>query len=245
MLIIPAIDIKDGCVVRLYQGEYDREKIYSQNPVDTARQWEGEGAELIHVVDLDGAMSGTPKNLDIVRNIARSVKVPIQFGGGIRTLEAIKELLAGGIFRVVLGTLAFEDRILLEKIINTYKEKIIVSVDITDRGTVALKGWVEDGGKQSSLISFVKAISKIGISKIIYTDIAKDGTLSGPRRILLTRYLNTLSKYNISMIMAGGISSLDDIKSLKKFEKNGLEGIIVGKALYEGKFTLSQAIKLA
>ncbi len=247
MLIIPAIDLKGGCVVRLYQGKLDKEKVYSENPADIAKHWKKEGAKLIHVVDLDGAVCGAPKNMVALKKVAKSVKIPIEFGGGIRKEVDIKKLFDIGIYRVILGTLAFENRPLLEKLIAKYKDRIIVSIDVKNKGTLGLKGWTRESGKKSDPASFTRYLSKIGARKIIYTDIARDGTLRGPRETLLRSYLNMLSKNKcgISVIMGGGISSLNDIKTLKKLEKWGLEGIIIGKALYEGRFKLAQALKLA
>lgn len=247
MLIIPAIDLKNGCVVRLYQGKLNKEKVYSENPSDIAKYWEKEGAKLIHVVDLDGAVCGAPKNMAALEKLVKVVKVPIEFGGGIRKEEDVNRLLDIGIYRVILGTLAFENRLLLEKLIAKFKDRIIVSIDVKNEGTLALKGWTKDGGKQSNPISFTRYLSNIGVNRIIYTDIQRDGTLLGPREILLTDYLYKLykDKCNISVIMGGGISSLVDIEALKKLESIGLEGIIIGKALYEGRFKLSQAMKLA
>jgi len=247
MLIIPAIDLKSGCVVRLYQGKLDKEKVYSDNPADIAKRWKKEGAKLIHVVDLDGAVCGAPKNLAALKNLIKAIKIPVEFGGGIRREADIKKLLDIGVYRVILGTLAFENRALLERLIARYKDKIIVSIDVKNKGTLGLKGWTEESGNKSDPASFTRYLSRIGARKIIYTDIARDGTLRGPRETLLRGYLNMLSKNkcNISVIMGGGISSLEDIKTLKKLERIGLEGIIIGKALYEGKFKLSQAIKLA
>jgi phosphoribosylformimino-5-aminoimidazole carboxamide ribotide isomerase len=251
MLIIPAIDIKEGRVVRLYQGKADQESVYSERPADMALRWAREGAGLIHVVDLDGAFSGTPKNLGLLKNIFEVFKeegvnnVKVEFGGGVRTKEDIEEALSIGACRVVLGTIAFEDRDFLEKAVSRYGDKIIVSIDVKAKGRVALKGWVEDAGKDDSLLAFVKYLHRIGINKVIYTDIAKDGTLSGPGIDLLSDYLDKFLEYKISVIVAGGISSLKDIESLKKFEAKGLEGVIVGKALYEGRFTLKDALMLA
>lgn len=247
MIIIPAIDLKNGCVVRLYQGKQDKKKIYSHNPIHIAKYWEKEGARLIHVVDLDGAICGTPKNMETLKKVIKATKVPVEFGGGIRKELDVKKLLGIGIYRVILGTLAFKNRELLEKLISKYKDKIIVSVDVKNKGVIALKGWTEDAGKQDSLAGFARYLSKTGVHKIIYTDIARDGTLLGPRETLLRGYLDMLAenKCGISVIMGGGISSLEDIKKLKKLERMGLVGIIIGKALYEGKFKLSQALKLA
>lgn len=247
MLIIPAVDLKNGRVVRLFQGDQNKEKVYSDDPVDVAKDWESQGAELIHVVDLDGAFTGSPKNLDALEKVVKDVSIPIEFGGGIRTEESISKLLNLGVYRVVLGTVAFEDRALLEDLIKKYKEKVIVSVDVKNDGTVALKGWTETAGKQSSLVSFAKYLSGIGVSEIIFTDIERDGTLLGLRTGWLGQYLVMLAKdakIDMSLIVAGGVSSLKDIAFLKGLSKTtNLRGAIIGKALYEGRFTLAEAIE--
>jgi len=245
MLIIPAIDLKDGYVVRLYKGKEETRKVYSDNPAQIAKLWEKQGAQLIHVVDLDGAFCGYPKNMKALKKILGAINVGVEFGGGVRTEGAVKELIEAGVARVILGTVAFTDHGLLEKIVKKYKDKIIVSVDLKGKGAVALKGWVEDKKQEGALENFAKRLFALGINKIIYTDIERDGTLSGPRVNLLRDYLNILGKYKISVIMAGGVASLQDIKKLKTFEKIGLKGVIVGKALYEGRFSLSEALNLA
>ncbi len=246
MLIIPAVDIKNGKAVRLWKGDFDKVTEYSDKPEDAARRWQEEGAKFLHVVDLDGAYSGELKNLESINKIAQAINIPFEVGGGIRDKETIKKLIDLGAARVVLGTVAFEDRPLLEEIVREYNDKIIVSVDITGKGTVALKGWIEDAGQQSSLLSFVKVISKIGINRIIYTDIERDGTLAGPQTSKLGTYLSQMrdSGVKMSVIMAGGISSLDDIKQLKSLKVMGLDGVIIGKALYENKFSLKEVINL-
>ncbi len=245
MLIIPAIDLKCGKVVRLYQGKLDKEKVYSENPADIARLWAKQGAKLIHVVDLDGAVCGKPENFTALKKIIRAVSVPVEFGGGVRKKEDVDKLLGSGVYRVVLGTVAFENRPLLERLSVKYKERIIVSLDVKNKGTLGLKGWTKDSGGKKDPVSFAKYLSGIGMRQIIYTDIARDGTLRGPREKVLKNYLNALSlhKCGITVVMGGGISSLDDIKTLKKLEESGLVGIIIGKALYEGRFNLSQALK--
>ena len=239
MLIIPAIDIKDGCVVRYVQGRLDK-KVYSKDPVKTARHWVKSGAKLLHVVDLDGAMSGKQKNLQFVKEIAQSVDVPVQFGGGVRNIETIKKLLGLGIRRVVLGTRAVEDGVFLKQAFKKFKDKIIVSIDAKDN-RVLIKGW-KASAKSKDLVTFAKALKQAGFKNLIYTDTSKDGTLSGPN---IKGIKNLLKQSGLHIIASGGISSLDDIYRLKQLEKQGLEGVIVGKALYEGKFTLSQALKLS
>jgi len=239
MLIIPAIDLQDGCVVRFVQGSKDK-KIYSRDPLKAAKHWVKQGAKLVHLVDLDGAFTGQQKNLNIVKEIAAGVSVPIEFGGGVRKIEIIRELLQAGVRRVVLGTKAVEDEVFLRKAFAEFKEQIIVSIDAKDED-VLIKGW-KISNKAKGLFAFAQALKDLGFKELIYTDILKDGTLSGPN-IKMTKEL--LKKTGLKVIASGGMSSLDDIIKLKKLEKDGLTGVIIGKALYEGKFTLSEAIKLA
>jgi len=239
MLIIPAIDIKDGCVVRLVQGRLDK-KIYSRDPVKTARHWQKQGAKLIHIVDLDGAASGSPKNLNIVKEIARIADVPLEFGGGVRNAAIIKTLLDNGIWRVVLGTKAAEDKVFLKKVFKKFKNKIIVSIDAKG-GQLLTAGWRRSQAK-TDVLKFGRYLKEMGIRQVIYTDVWRDGTLKGPN---IKDIKNLLKETGLSIIASGGISSLDDIRRLKLLEKKGVSGIIIGKALYEGRFTLSEALKLS
>jgi phosphoribosylformimino-5-aminoimidazole carboxamide ribotide isomerase len=238
MLIIPAVDIQDGCVVRFVQGRLNK-KVYSKDPVKTAKHWARQGAQLIHIVDLDGANTGEAKNISIAKEIARSVEIPVQFGGGVRTREAIRTLLDAGISRVILGTKAVQDKSFLQKAFKEFKDKIIVSIDARD-GQVFIRGWQEEAGSKVDALEFARALKGTGFTQAIYTDISKDGTLKGPNIIDTKRLLKT----GLSIIVSGGISSLEDIRKLKVLENDGCAGIIVGKALYEGKFTLAQALKL-
>jgi phosphoribosylformimino-5-aminoimidazole carboxamide ribotide isomerase len=239
MLIIPAIDLKDGCVVRLFQGRMNL-KVYSRDPVKTARRWAAEGAGLIHVVDLDGAFTGVPKNLDAVKKIAGLVDVPIEFGGGVRDMETVKELVDSGIRRIVLGTRAVEDRSFLESAFKKFKQKIVVSIDAKN-GRIMTEGWKKTAAA-SGLPAFVSYLKKIGLKDIIYTDTLKDGTLQGPNVEGVKALLKTAG---LRVIASGGISSLSDIVKLLPLEKKGLKGIIVGKALYENRFTLKEALATA
>jgi len=238
MLIIPAIDIKDGCVVRFVQGRLDK-KIYSHDPVKTARHWAKQGAKLIHVVDLDGAFSGTPKNLDALKQIVKAVDVPVQFGGGIRNLRMIETLLDYGIWRIILGTKAAQDRDFLKKAFKKFKDKIIVSID-TKADRILTKGW-ESSCRNTDILKFAHSLKGLGFKQVIYTDVLKDGTLKGPN---IKGIKNLLKETALSVIASGGISSLSDIRRLKLLEKKGLVGVIIGKALYEGRFTLAEALKL-
>jgi len=238
MLVIPAIDIKDGKVVRLVQGRKDK-KVYSHDPVKTALHWVRQGAELLHIIDLDGAALGFPKNLAKVKEISQATGVPIQFGGGVRKIETIEELVTCGIARVILGTKAIEDKNFLKSAFKKFKEKIIVSIDAQE-DELLIKGW-QESSKNADLLTFACALEELGFKKIIYTDTSKDGTLKGPN---LKNIKRLLKETKLKVIASGGISSLDDLIKLKFLEKQGLEGVIVGKALYEGKFTLAQALKL-
>jgi len=238
MLIIPAIDLQDGCVVRYVRGATDK-KVYSRDPLKAAKHWVKQGAELLHIVDLDGAFSGIPKNIEIAKSIAKEIKIPVEFGGGVRDTGAIEELLKAGIRRIVLGTRAVQDEKFLRTTFKKFKDKVIVSIDAKN-GLVMIKGWKSEGKGVLSL-DFANALKEIGFKEVIYTDTSKDGTLLGPN-IKDTKEI--LKKTGLKVIASGGISSLADIIKLQKLKGDGLSGIIIGKALYEGKFTLSQAIKL-
>jgi phosphoribosylformimino-5-aminoimidazole carboxamide ribotide isomerase len=239
MLIIPAIDLHDGCVVRFVQGRFDR-RVYSRDGLKTAKHWIKSGAKLLHIVDLDGATTGTPKNLNIVKEIVKNVGVPIQFGGGVRKIETVSLLLGLGIKRVVLGTKAIEDKNFLKKAFSKFKDRIIVSVDVR-ADSLLTKGW-RSCHKSMAVLAFARTLKDIGFKQMIYTDTLKDGTLKGPN---IKGIKSLLKETGLKIIASGGISSLDDIYKLKKLEKQGLLGVIVGKALYDGKFTLSQAMSLA
>lgn len=235
MLIIPAIDLKDGCVVRFVQGAYDK-KIYSRSPLKVAKHWVKQGAKILHIVDLDGAFTGRPKNLKIAEEIAKGVSVPVQFGGGVRKIALIKDLLNAGMYRVVLGTKAVEDEVFLRKAFRDFKDKVIVSIDAKCE-QVLIKGW-KLSKKCIDVMTFARFLKEAGFKQVIYTDTLKDGTLTGPN---IKGIKLLLKETGLNLIASGGISTLDDICRLKKLEKQGLTGIIVGKALYEGRFTLSQA----
>ena len=238
MLIIPAIDIKDGCVVRLRQGRFCDKKVYSSDPLKLAGYWAGQGARLIHIVDLDGAASGKPKNLALVKKIVKNTAAAIQFGGGVRDIDTIKMLLDCGTKRVVLGTKAVEERDFLQRAFRLFGDKIIVSIDAKGED-VLIKGW-RTSGKGLSILKFARILKKEGLGEFIYTDILKDGTLNGPNINSIKRLLK---KTGMKIIASGGISSLADIDKLRSLEKYGLSGVIVGKALYEKRFSLKEAFK--
>ncbi|MBU0467462.1 MAG: 1-(5-phosphoribosyl)-5-[(5-phosphoribosylamino)methylideneamino]imidazole-4-carboxamide isomerase [Candidatus Omnitrophica bacterium] len=239
MIIFPAIDIKGGNVVRLLQGNFDEVTEYSSAPIATAKIWENKGAEYIHIVDLDGAQRGEPKNIDIIIKIAQTIGIPVEVGGGIRTKEDIEKLINGGVQRVILGTKVIKDREFLKEILAQWGDKIAISLDCKD-GLLTLKGWIETTNIKA--IDFVKQLEDLGLKCIIYTDIARDGMLTGPNLKSLEELLDAT---NIPVIASGGISCIEDIKNLKALEKKGILGVITGKALYEGKLDLKEAIKVA
>ncbi|MDP2938978.1 MAG: 1-(5-phosphoribosyl)-5-[(5-phosphoribosylamino)methylideneamino]imidazole-4-carboxamide isomerase [Candidatus Omnitrophota bacterium] len=238
MIVVPAIDLKDEKVVRLLQGKFNEETIYSHNPLEIAKQWQRQGAELIHVVDLDGAQTGQLKNLKAIAEIAHSIKTPIEVGGGIRNEEDIAQLFALGVARVILGTKVLEDEGFVKNCIDKWQERVVVSID-SSLGKVANHGWTSVTSIRAT--DLAKKMEALGIKEIIYTEISRDGTLSGPN---ITGIKSILGSVKIPVIASGGISSLEDIKNLKYLEKDGLKGVIVGKALYEGIFSLREAINL-
>ena len=236
MLIIPAIDLKDGKCVRLLQGREDAATVYSEDPVLTARLWESCGARLLHVVDLDGAFTGSQKNLQAVKRIRESVGMEMEMGGGIRDMEKIDELVGMGIHRVILGTVAIEKPALLKEACKKYPGKIIVGIDARE-GKVAVKGWVEVTTIDAK--SLARESERKGVAGIIYTDIARDGMMTGPIIMAVSEIVRTV---NIPVIASGGVSSLEDIKRLRDIE--GLWGVITGKAIYSGSLDLREAINL-
>jgi len=236
MKIIPAIDIKDGNVVRLTKGNYESAKIYSNSPAEIAKIWYAQGASMLHIVDLDGALAGEPKNIDSVATIVKSVSIPVQLGGGLRSLDAINRAFNIGVSKAVLGTKALEDIDFIANAIRKYKERIIVSVDSRD-GIVMLRGWTKSSGIDA--VDMAKKIESFGASAIIYTDVAVDGTLRGPNFMTLD---NFLSSVGISVIVAGGIASIDDVRKLYDLNRKNLAGVIIGKALYEGAINLKEVI---
>lgn len=231
MVIYPAIDIKDGKCVRLTQGKKDEEKVYFQSPRDVALMWVEKGAEILHIVDLDGAFDGVSKNLGEIKKIRESVNIPIQVGGGIRSLEVIKGLIDAGVDRVILGTKALQDKDMLKEAVRLYGDKIIVSIDAHE-GYVAIDGWTKTS--DVSAVDFAKEMEDMGVRTIVYTDIARDGMLKGPN----FESINFLKdRINIDIIASGGVSSEEDLKKLKEV---GVAGAIVGKALYEGRVDLER-----
>ncbi len=237
MFIIPAIDLKDGSCVRLLQGRAEDATVYSDNPVETAKKWRAAGAELLHIVDLDGAFSGEQKNLDSIKAIRGSVDMTLEVGGGIRTMETIDLLVSLGIDRIILGTVAAKDPEFLRKACERHPGKIIAGIDAKD-GKVAIKGWVETTGQEATELA--KKMKEAGASGIIYTDISRDGMLTGPNFEATEKMARSIE---LPVIASGGISSIEDIKKLLQIK--GLWGAITGKAIYTGRLDVAEAIKLA
>ncbi len=235
MLVIPAIDLKNGNCVRLLQGKKDAVTVYSNNPEKTAKRWESFGAKLLHVVDLDGAFSGNQKNFAAIVKIRKSVKIMLQVGGGIRNIGNLLNLFSSGIDRVIIGTAAIEDPEFLTYACNKYPGRVLIGIDAKE-GMVAIRGWEEVTAIRA--IELAKRLEIIGVAGIIYTDINRDGMLSGPN-IEATREM--VESVKISVIASGGISCMEDIKNLIKIKK--LWGVITGKAIYSGTLDLKEAIK--
>ena len=240
MLIIPAIDLRGGKCVRLVQGRADAETVFSSDPVAVALEWQRAGAQLLHVVDLDGAFTGAPVNLDVVRAIADAVDIDVELGGGIRDQKTVEQVFKAGVQRVILGTSALQNPALMQAMVEEYNDRIAVGIDAKE-GMVAIRGWKEVGKKRA--IDFAVEMENSGVKTIIYTDIRRDGMLTGPN-VQGVKQMAEATK-NVDIIASGGISSLQDIESLKPIETLGVVGVIVGKALYTGDVHLEEAISRA
>ena len=233
MDVIPAIDIRGGQCVRLAQGDYARETVFSEDPLAMARRWASMGARRIHVVDLDGARDGQQANAVIVRGIADAVQVPVQTGGGLRTMEAIQAALDAGLDRVVIGTAAVKDPELLREAVAFADDRLIVSVDARD-GRVALEGWTE--ATDLDAVAFIERLRDAGVRRIVYTDISRDGVTDGPNFAMYERVTRSIG---IPVIAAGGVGSVEDVRRLGEC---GVEAAIIGRALYAGDIDLAEAL---
>jgi len=236
VILYPAIDIRGGKAVRLLQGDYERETAYDADPADAAVRWAEDGAEFLHVVDLDGAKAGSPQSLDAVRRIVARVDCPIQVGGGLRNAESVAAVLEAGAERVVIGTAALRDPDFLAEAIEAHGERVVISVDARD-GRVALAGWTEAG--EEEVVEAVVALSEKGVARFLCTAIEVDGTMKGPAIDELTRIA---AATEAQVIASGGVGKLADLEALAREAPPNIEGVIVGRALYEQKFTVSQAI---
>lgn len=225
--------------MRLVEGRPDMETVYSDDPAAMARLWQDKGARWLHVVDLDGAFSGSPKNIDVIKRIRETVSIPIQVGGGIRDLKVIENLLGMGINRVILGTVAINDQEMVASACAEYGEAVVVGIDARD-GKVAIEGWGVTAEKDA--LDLAVEMKGIGVRRIIYTDIWRDGTLKGPN---VEAVRDMAGRAGVKVIASGGISTLDDLRSIKGLERLGVEGVIVGKSLYAGTVLLEDALALA
>ena len=236
MNIFPAIDLYDKKAVRLFKGDYNQMTVYSENPIDVARDFEAKGAKFIHMVDLEGAKDGTTPNLSIVAEIAKKTSLFVEIGGGIRSMETVDKYLSAGVSRVILGTSAVTDEEFLKSAIEKYGEKIAVGADVKD-GYIAIKGWLEKSAY--TLDAFFEKMQNMGVKTIICTDISKDGAMKGTN---LQMYSELSKKYSLDIVASGGVSAIDDVKALRKME---LYGAIIGKAYYTGAIDLTEAIEVA
>lgn len=236
MRIYPAIDIKDGKCVRLLRGNFDDVTVYGDNPAEMAKKWESLGGEFIHVVDLDGALKGHGVNAEAIKQICKSVGIPVQTGGGIRTMEDIETKLKCGLNRIIIGTKAVADSDFVKKAVEKYGDKIVIGIDAKD-GMVAVEGWEKTS--EFKAVEFAKKMTDIGVKTIVYTDIATDGTLAGPNVEAMREMVENV---NADIIASGGIGNIEHIKSLIP---TGVEGVIVGRALYTNDVNLAEAVELA
>lgn len=234
MIIFPAIDIKDGQAVRLYKGEFSKQEVVSKDIIQTAKDLQADGAEFLHMVDLDGALKGEPGNLSTISEILKNISIPVQLGGGIRSLETIDKLLGTGITRVILGTSALNNKELVVEAVKKYGKRIVVGIDANDR-KVAVEGWVKVSNVD--YIEFAKNMEQIGVSTIIFTDISRDGTLTGPN---LEQLEEINSSVSCDIIASGGIKNVQDIINVRDL---GVYGAITGKAIYSGYLDLKEAIR--
>ena len=237
MDIIPAIDLLEGRCVRLYQGDYDQSQVFSENPVEVARQWVEQGAAQLHLVDLDGAKAGKPENWQAIEAIVRAINVPVQVGGGLRDRQRVADLLSLGVKRAILGTVAVEQPDLVGELSQAFPDQIVVGIDARD-GRVATRGWLETS--EVMAVDLAQRMADLGAAAIIYTDIKRDGTLKGPNLKALRELAGTVS---IPVIASGGVSSLTDVLSLLALEAQGVSGMIIGRALYTGDISLTEAVK--
>jgi phosphoribosylformimino-5-aminoimidazole carboxamide ribotide isomerase len=234
MEIIPAIDLRNGKCVRLFQGDYGKETIFSDDPISVALRWQSEGARRLHIVDLDGAARGKPVNLDTIEDIVAAVDIPVQSGGGIRSIETIEQLFAAGVERAIMGTVAVEKPDLVREACQRFGDRIIISIDARDR-LVATRGWLQKSEVTAGELA--GKMIELGVTRFIYTDISHDGTLTSPNFEAIAEFLSQVSA---PVIAAGGISS---VYHLTKLAELGVEGAIVGKAIYTGDVKLSEAFK--
>ncbi len=237
MNVIPALDILDGRCVRLYQGNYEQSEVFGEDPVAIAQRWYDEGTKYLHIVDLNGAKEGTPKNLRVIEAIARSLPIHVQVGGGLRDRDSVRAVLETGVSKAILGTIAVEQPQLVADLCAEFPGQILVGIDARD-GKVATRGWLTTSETIAS--DLAHRMAQIGVAGIIYTDIFRDGTLQGPNLEALRHIAESV---DIPIIASGGVSSITDLLSLVSLESLGVKGVIVGKAIYTGNIDLKEAIR--
>jgi phosphoribosylformimino-5-aminoimidazole carboxamide ribotide isomerase len=238
MIIIPAVDLKDGRCVRLSQGRMDQESVYSDDPVQMAKHWESKGAERLHVVDLNGAVTGTPVHQSLIEKIVNSIRIPVEAGGGIRNLETIETYISAGVEWVILGTMALRNRGLVEEACREFPGRVILGID-SRKGRVAIEGWKEEVSLEA--IELAKQFEGRGLSAIIFTDIERDGMSTGLNLEMTGALARAIS---IPVIASGGVSKIEEIEHLMALESDGVIGVILGRALYTGQIDLEEAIRL-
>ncbi|MEH7461742.1 1-(5-phosphoribosyl)-5-[(5-phosphoribosylamino)methylideneamino]imidazole-4-carboxamide isomerase [Bacillus thuringiensis] len=235
MKVFPAIDLKNGRCVRLYQGKFQQETVMNENPVAQALLFEQLGARALHLVDLDGAVAGRSENFSVIEDICKAVRIPVQVGGGIRSIVGIETLLSVGVMKVILGTAALYDRTFLEEAVRLYDDKIIVGIDAKN-GYVATRGWLDIS--ETPYVQLAKEMEEVGVQTLVFTDISKDGTLAGPNFEQLQKLKEEVS---LQIVASGGVSSLADVEKLQNMNLNG---VIIGKALYDKKVMLEEALQV-
>jgi phosphoribosylformimino-5-aminoimidazole carboxamide ribotide isomerase len=239
LIIIPAVDLKEGRCVRLSQGRMDQESVYSEHPVEMAKHWESRGAERLHIVDLNGAVMGKPVHRSLIKEITRSLRIPVEVGGGIREIATIEDYLSSGVRWVILGTAAFQNRSLVEEACRQFPERVILGIDARG-GRVAIQGWNEVVSLEVGVLA--KQFEGKGLSAIVFTDIERDGMSTG-LNVESTRRLSAST--SIPVIASGGVSRIEDIEHLLELESEGVIGVIVGRALYTGQLDLEKAIRIS
>jgi phosphoribosylformimino-5-aminoimidazole carboxamide ribotide isomerase len=235
MILLPAVDILDGKAVRLARGAFDEATLYDADPVEAARRWAQMGARALHVVDLDGARAGAPVNLEQIRAVVQAVAIPVQVGGGLRSVDAVEQAIGAGAHRVVLGTAAYRDVDLLDEVVARIGDRLVVSLDARD-GKLAAAGWVEQ--TELPVHAAVERLVARGVRRFVYSSIERDGMLSGPDLDGIRRVAQAVRG---SFVYSGGVSSLDDLRAVARLRQVNLSGVIVGKALYEGRFSVAEA----
>jgi len=242
MLIIPAVDLHQGKCVRLTQGKLDQETIYSNDPVFIAKLWETKGAKRLHLIDLDGAYKGSVQHWEIIKQIRKSLNIPIEFGGGVRSLKTVSELNKIGIDKIIISTIILSNPEEAKEIVKNFKEKIIVAVDIKE-DRIAIGGWKEE--VPISVREFVEKVYSLGIKEIIITDIDREGLLKGFGFEKVSKLLEDIKGFNFDIIISGGVTTIDDVKKIKSLQPYGVKGLIIGKALYAETISFEEAVKVA